>query len=160
MDALATLPGAPFLAPFARSGDGPLAATRDSVLCCAHSGFFYRKSMRRLTAGILLFFALAGTFVPLALAATAAPLHACCLRKAHHCHNSAALPSDQLVVRATSCCNHDCCRAVTTRQWASPQPLVASTFSHNVDAYIADLQAKTPPTSSSASQSTRAPPVC
>jgi hypothetical protein len=123
-------------------------------------GFFYRESMHRLTAGILLFFALAGTFVPLALASTAAPPHACCLRKAHHCHSSAASQSDQLVVRATSCCNHDCCRAITTRQWASPQPLLASTFSHNVDAHIADLQATVPAKVASASQSTRAPPAC
>lgn len=137
-----------------------------TVLLRARATLFYAEptrgsfteSMHRLTARILLLFALAGTFVPLALAATAAPPHACCLRKAHHCH-AAVAESDQLVVRATSCCNHDCCRAVTTRQWASPQPWVVSTFAHNVDAHVADLQAKTPPAPGAASQSTRAPPV-
>jgi len=118
------------------------------------------KTMHRLTARVLLFLALAGTFVPLALAATAAPPHACCLRKAHRCHDSAASESDQLVVRSASCCNHDCCRAVTTQQWASPQPWIASTFAHNVDAPVAELQARAPAKIGSASQSTRAPPAC
>jgi hypothetical protein len=49
----------------------------------------HSTNMRRLTARLLLLFALAGTFVPPALAATAAPPHACCIRKAaHQCHGS------------------------------------------------------------------------
>ena len=48
------------------------------------------------------------------------PLHlrmpAASARRAHPCHDSAASESDQLAIRSTGCCNHDCCRAVTTSQ--------------------------------------------
>jgi hypothetical protein len=117
------------------------------------------KRMHRLTARILLLFALAGTFVPLALAATAAPPHACCRRKAAHpCHDSAAIESDQLAIRSAGCCNHDCCRAVTTSQWANPQPGITASFAPNVDAQIRDPHPASPASELSASQSTRAPP--
>ena len=117
------------------------------------------KRMHRLTARILLLFALAGTFVPLALAATAAPPHACCRRKgAHPCHDSAAIESDQLAIRNAGCCNHDCCRAVTTSQSANPQPGMIASFAPNVDAHITDPHPTTPASELSASQSTRAPP--
>jgi hypothetical protein len=117
------------------------------------------KRMHRLTARILLFFALVGTFVPLALAATAAPPHACCRRKGPHpCHDSAAIESDQLAIRNTGCCNHDCCRAVTTSQWANPQPAMTAGFAPNVDAQTTDPHPATPTAELSASQSTRAPP--
>jgi len=67
--------------------------------------------MQRRTAKLLLLFAMVGTFVPLALAATAAPPHACCIRAAHKCHAMAG-ESDQLAIGSTGCCNHDCCRAL------------------------------------------------
>jgi hypothetical protein len=112
--------------------------------------------MQRLTARFLLLFALVGTFVPLALAATAAPPHACCLRKAaHHCHGSEA---DQRAIRGTACCKNDCCRAVTTSQSAHPRPPLASIIAQNVDARIAESHAGTPATELLASQSPRAPP--
>ena len=44
-------------------------------------GSYSVGSMHRLTARLLLFFALVGSLVPVALAASAAPTHACCLRK-------------------------------------------------------------------------------
>jgi len=66
--------------------------------------------MQRLTARILLLFALAGTFVPAALQALAASPHACCLRKsAHRCHASG---SEEPTASSAGCCNHDCCHAV------------------------------------------------
>src|ERR1017187_4362601 len=112
--------------------------------------------MQRLTARFLLLFALVGTFVPLALAAAAAPPHACCIRKtAHQCHGP---DSDQRSVRSTRCCNQDCCRAVATSQWAHPQPSAASVIASDVEARIAQSHAKTPATQLFASQSTRAPP--
>jgi hypothetical protein len=112
--------------------------------------------MQRLTARFLLLFALAGTFVPLALAATAAPPHACCLRKGvHQSHGS---ESDQRSVRTTGCCNHDCCRAATTSQSAHPRPSLASVIAQNVDARIAESRAGTPATELLSSQSPRAPP--
>jgi hypothetical protein len=114
--------------------------------------------MQRLTARFLLLLALAGTFAPLALAATAAPEHACCLRKGvHQCHGSAP-ESDQRSVRDTSCCNHECCRAVTTSQWAHAQPQVSTPSVQNIEARLADSQTVYPATKRFSSQSTRAPP--
>ena len=111
--------------------------------------------MQRWTARFLLLLALVGTFVPLALAATAAPTHACCLRKAHHCHESAAADSEQLAIRNAACCNHDCCRAVTTPQWAQPQPGLTAVFARNVDARVAESRLGIPATQISASLRTR-----
>jgi len=114
--------------------------------------------MQRLTARFLLLFALVGTFVPLALAATAPPPHACCIRKAaHQCHGS-LFDADQRSVRGTGCCNHDCCRAVTTSQWAHPRGRPAAIIAENVAARIAESRAGAPATELLASQSTRAPP--
>ena len=113
--------------------------------------------MQRLTARFLLLFALAGTFVPLALAATTAPAHACCIRKTHHCHEAASPESTQ-VISATTCCDHDCCRAATTSQWANPQPGMPAVVAQNVEARIAGSQSRPPATPLFASESTRAPP--
>ncbi|MGP0019667.1 MAG: hypothetical protein ACLPHP_13930 [Candidatus Sulfotelmatobacter sp.] len=114
--------------------------------------------MQRLTARFLLLLALVGTFVPLALAATAAPEHACCLRKGvHQCHGSAP-ESDQRSIRDTSCCHHDGCRAVTTPQWANTQPPVTAPFQQNVETSLAESRADSPATKLFSSQSTRAPP--
>src|SRR5438270_630158 len=66
--------------------------------------------MQRLTARFLLLFALAGTFVPLTLAAVAPPPHSCCLRKAaHHCHGAETADRS---IRNTSCCNHGSVRGI------------------------------------------------
>jgi hypothetical protein len=74
--------------------------------------------MQRLTANLLLLFALLGTFVPLTEAVTAQSAHACCLRTAHHCHDSIATNSTDPVISAPSCCSSNCHRAVTTIRWA------------------------------------------
>jgi len=114
--------------------------------------------MQRLTARFLLLLALAGTFVPLALAATAAPEHDCCLRKGvHQCHGSAP-ESDQSTIRDTSCCHHDCCRAVTTSQWAHAQPPVTAGFAQRIEARLAESRAESPAAKLFSPQSTRAPP--
>jgi hypothetical protein len=114
--------------------------------------------MQRLTARFLLLFTLAGTFVPLALAATAAPPHACCIRKtAHQCHSSST-EAGQRTVRGIGCCNHDCCHALTTSQWAHPRGWPAAIIAQSVDGRIAESRAATPATELRASQSTRAPP--
>jgi hypothetical protein len=114
--------------------------------------------MHRLTARFLLLFALVGTFAPLALAATAAPEHACCLRKGvHQCHGSAP-ESDQRSIR-DSCRYHDGCRAVTTSQWAHAQPRSSDTVrAEIVKARIAESPAASPDAKRFSSQSTRAPP--
>jgi|SRR5271154_7002033 len=102
----------------------PLPWSRFCSMLFAPWGSRFEGSMQRLTARLLLLFALTGNIVPLALAVTAAPPHTCCVRKAAHqqrCHEPADGDSSQLVVRDTGCCDHDCCRAVTTAQWAHPQ---------------------------------------
>jgi hypothetical protein len=114
--------------------------------------------MQRLTARFLLLVALAGYFVPLALSASAGPQHACCVRKAHHCHDSASQETTQLVVSAKSDCNHDCCRALTTSHGAAPQSGMASFFSRTLDARSGDSQSRKPAVQLSASKSPRAPP--
>ena len=112
--------------------------------------------MQRSTARFLLVFALIGTFVPLALAITAAPPHACCLRKsAHQCHGS---DPDERAIRGNSCCNQNYSRAVTTSQWAHPQPSSTSVSVQTVQARLAETRVEDPANQVFASQSTRAPP--
>jgi hypothetical protein len=122
--------------------------------------WFTKKSMPRLTARLLLFFALVGTFVPLALAVTATSPHACCIRKAaQQCHGSANPESDPPAVRGPRCCSHDCCRAVTTSKSAHPETPLASLHAGPVDRRISDFHGETPATDVVASQSARAPPT-
>jgi len=114
--------------------------------------------MYRLTARFLLCFALAGVFAPLAQALTAPPPHACCRRMSHRCQDSAAAESGQPAVHGTGCCNHDCCRAVTTSQWASPQPWATAAFAGRKAGSVGELHATIPANQLPSSQSTRAPP--
>jgi hypothetical protein len=116
--------------------------------------------MHRLTARLLLFFALVGILAPLALAAASAP-RACCLRKGvHHCQNSLASESEPLVLRDASCCNHDCRRAVTTPQWAQAQPKLAACLLPTVTARLTGTEPNSPANASAEFQSSRAPPSC
>jgi hypothetical protein len=117
--------------------------------------------MHRLIARFLLLFAFAGNLAPLALAATtAAPSHACCLRKGvHRCHESARSESIDLIIRATGCCHQDCCRAVTTARWARAQQAAGCVIAGNVEAYFVHQNLVAPNTEVSRFQSTRAPPV-
>jgi hypothetical protein len=85
--------------------------------------------MHRLTARLLLLVALLGTFAPSALLALATPPHACCVRKAHRCHDSID-PDTELAIRDASCCNREASRAVTTAKWARPQPRSCPFASH------------------------------
>jgi hypothetical protein len=114
--------------------------------------------MRRLTAIFLLLFALAGTCVPLAMAAVAAPQHACCLRKAHHCHDSATSDSEQLIISGAACCNHDCCRDARTSRSANPQAAISSAFVESISQFRATLGFNAPAAATFNYRSTRAPP--
>ena len=71
--------------------------------------------MRRLTARLLLVLLLVGTFAPIALAISAPPPHACCLRKPLHDHGSRALE-----LQAVGGQHRNCCPPVTTAHWAEP----------------------------------------
>jgi hypothetical protein len=115
--------------------------------------------MQRLTARLLLLFALAGNLIPLALAATAAPVPACCRRMGpHRCNAPSQADSGQTSFHASSCCNHDCCRAVTTSQFAHPESSLTAVFSRNIEIHSADLYRADALAESLSSQSTRAPP--
>jgi hypothetical protein len=88
--------------------------------------------MRRLTAQMLLLLALAGSFLPLAMAASAASVHACCLRKStHHCHASSQ--SQELAIGSRGCCPQGCNRGVTTSKSARPGNAPAVVYSHLAD---------------------------
>jgi hypothetical protein len=117
--------------------------------------------MHRMTARLLLFFALVGNLVPLALAATAAPPRACCLRKGvHHCQDSQASKGEQLVIRDASCRDRGCGRAVTITQWAHPQSQAVAFFLQTIKTHPAGSQPKSPANPSAEFQSSRAPPAC
>jgi hypothetical protein len=117
--------------------------------------------MHRLIARLLLFIALAGSLFPVALAATSPPPSVCCLRKGiHHCQNSVGSESEQLVIRDASCCNHHCSRAVTTAQWAHPQPKLAAFFLPTITASLTGTKPNSPANGSAEFQSSRAPPAC
>jgi hypothetical protein len=112
--------------------------------------------MQRLTAKLLLTFALVGTIVPIAMAVTT-PQHACCIRKTHHCHESASPDSTQLSISSKSC-DHDCCRAVSTSKWANTELRISPAFIQNIEPHAADSQPHSPAAQHSGSLSTRAPP--
>ena len=117
--------------------------------------------MHRLTARLLLFFALVGNLAPVALAATSAPPHACCVRKGiHRCQDSLAPETDQPVIRDASCCDHDCCRATISAQWAHPKARAAAFFLQTIRGGVAAPRPESPATASAEFQSTRAPPAC
>lgn len=113
--------------------------------------------MQRCTARFLLLLALVGTFLPLALTATAAPAHACCLRAAHHCHSTSE--SEERTVSGITRCGHDCCRGVTTSQTAHPKPTIAATSLEFAEARASEFSPAAPRTDSFCLPSTRAPPI-
>src|ERR1700758_132864 len=113
--------------------------------------------MQRCTARFLLLLALVGTFLPLALSATTAPAHACCLRAAHHCHS--ASESEQRTVSATGSCGHDCCRGVTTSQTAHPKPPIAVIAHEFAAVRSAESDPAAPRADFFSFASTRAPPT-
>ena|ERR1700730_1974881 len=70
--------------------------------------------MHRLIARLLLVLLLVGVFVPVALAITAVPSHACCLRKPMHEGSS----RNARFEASLGCCQHDCCRPLTVSRGA------------------------------------------
>jgi hypothetical protein len=67
--------------------------------------------MHRLTARLLLVLLLMGVFVPVALAISATPAHACCMRKPMHGRPS----HDAEFQGPPGCCQHDCCLLTVSR---------------------------------------------
>jgi len=90
--------------------------------------------MHRFIARFALLVTLAGSLGPLALAITAAPRHACCVRKAvHSCHDALGDPSGQRAIHDDSCCNRNPGRAVVKVQWAHTQPLQIFSIGLNLE---------------------------
>src|SRR5712671_1564076 len=115
--------------------------------------------MHRWIARYLLLVALVGTFGPLARAATTAPPHACCVRKAlHHCHDSVGLKTEQLVIRDSGgCCNNSCRRAVVTIRWAHA-PTAGISWARRSEPYRNQSSTASQSTIRSHFHSSRAPP--
>ncbi|HUO24787.1 MAG TPA: hypothetical protein VMU61_03915 [Candidatus Aquilonibacter sp.] len=114
--------------------------------------------MQRTIARLLLLFAVAGNLIPLALAATAVPPHACCIRANHHCHNSALSDSRQPEFRSTCCCRQGCGHVVVTAQWAHPQTPAAPVGAPAVNSRLTPGQSPALFAEVLTRQSTRAPP--
>lgn len=114
--------------------------------------------MQRITARFLLLFALIGTFVPIALQATSAPAHACCRRQGtHHCIDTTKSTNEPIAVDG-GCCHHDCSRAVTTAQWAHPEPCSSGASAQTVFTREVASQSNIPSSQLFSLRSTRAPP--
>jgi len=114
--------------------------------------------MQRWTARFLLLFALAGTFLPLALQGTAAPAHLCCRRSGeHHCHSYALTDPGHAFVR-TAGCNHDCCRGARTTQVAQPEATLAAALNGNISFNSSDRRPDDPDGQFVSFRSSRAPP--
>ena len=71
--------------------------------------------MHRLTARLLLVLTLVGTLAPVALAVSAPPPHACCMRKPMHEQGSRSLQTQTVDTG-----HRNCCPPVTTAHWAKP----------------------------------------
>src|ERR1700674_1497222 len=74
--------------------------------------------MHRLTARFVLMLLLMGVLVPVALAISATPPHACCLRKPMHNRSS----HNSEFQAPPGCCQHDCCRPLTVSHWSHLSP--------------------------------------
>ena len=114
--------------------------------------------MQRLTARLLLLLALFGTVVPPVAAANAPPIHACCLRAAHHCHETSAASSG-MAIRDASCCRGDCGRAGTISRCAYSR----SSLVIFMDGTEGSVQSRPPffhASQTSVFLSGRAPPFC
>jgi hypothetical protein len=115
--------------------------------------------VHRLTAKLLLLFALVGNLIPLAMAAAPAAPRACCRRMAHHCHEAAALKSGELVFRDPHCCcNGNCRRAATTAQWAHPKTRSSQACDAVVERLAGNIRSAFSGKQLASSYSSRAPP--
>jgi hypothetical protein len=90
-----------------------LVAVLIRVAVVGRSGF----AMQRLIASSLLVVFLAGILAPAAMALSQDLPHACCLRKASHCHGDVQA---EPALSSGGCAQHSCCRSLAVRQWAQP----------------------------------------
>jgi hypothetical protein len=114
--------------------------------------------MHRLIARLLLLFALAGNLFPLAMATVPAATHACCIRKAHQCHDSLSSGAAQPAVRDANCCDHHCCHAATTAHWGHPASEAKHFRAAAIERFVKDAHSILPGARVANSHSSRAPP--
>jgi len=110
--------------------------------------------MRRLTARLLLIVLLVGVFVPVALAISAPPPHACCKRKP--LDNSAS--HDCEFQAAPTCCQHDCYRPLTVSHWVHLGPRSSAHVIDPSATLLLELRPVHRTVNLDASHSVRAPP--
>jgi hypothetical protein len=127
-------------------------------------GFFFIV-MQRLVARFLLTFVLVGVLVPAGLAATAPNPHACCKRRAMADAPAGGVQAARMQAARTQigalpgCCNHDCCRSVTTTQWADVSRPVARQYALVLSPALPELQGGSPATAIDRIHFGRAPPL-
>ena len=92
--------------------------------------------MRRLTARWLLVLMLVGTLAPVALAISATPPHACCMRKPMHERASRSVELQNVGGE-----HRNCCPPVTTVQWAE----LGSGIDSNIHSLLAYLPSQSRP---------------
>jgi hypothetical protein len=127
------------------------------VLPSVDLSFLLRQEspMHRFIARALLVLLLVGTFAPLALAVSAQPPHACCMRKMHE------YPSPhQAEFNAPYCCHHDCCRSVVSSQFAQVPSVVAVLAAPTPTRLQSDLNPAFGSSGPNSSRSVRGPPLC
>jgi len=117
------------------------------------SGASKNPSMHRQTARLLLIWLLVSVLTPLALAISAPAPHACCVRKPLDDSG----PHGAAFHAPPGCCNHDCCRPLTVRQWAH---FGSSCRTHELSSAPMETEIRIAPTSNLTVgfQSSRAPP--
>ncbi len=113
--------------------------------------------MHRLTARLLLIFALLGNLAPIALAVAMPPAHACCLRKGahHHCHD---FDVEHLILTNRDCCRQNRPRAVTATQTARAQPGATIALADGNENYSIQLRFRRPAAERFSLSLSRAPP--
>jgi hypothetical protein len=115
--------------------------------------------MHRVTARLLVLFALLGSFVPIALAVATPRQHACCVRKSvHSCHGSQTAQPAPTVASSDCCSNHDCSRALIAARWAHPRPAIRALAENRLFARIAFSVSASLCAEAGESTSARAPP--
>jgi hypothetical protein len=108
--------------------------------------------MHRLTARLLLVLMLVGTLAPPALAFSATPPHACCLRKLHQ------QGFDGPAFQAPTDADRSCCRTLASTQWAETGLSVKARVALACSALQGIFAPARPATEPGTSHSGRAPP--
>jgi hypothetical protein len=117
--------------------------------------------LRASIATFLLLLAVIGNLAPVALAISAPPPHACCLRKnVHHCRDSAISDPGQASIYDTGCCNRNFGRATVAPHWAHSRAHCASFSLQAINARVLSSHSDSPSTTANNFPSTRAPPAC